>query len=176
MEEGRWGRLLQQLRESCELAGIKTEEVARLSRRRLDALSIDREIAKQQAAIGRRVCELAGQAQPGDPFADEIVQKLILRVRELEAGRAQFRTEIEEIQETARGKTGEVKQRYERERQGEGERAPDGKEHEPVPARPVATDPLPAEQMVAPSHGGSPREEASLDWDPSSDLPRSEDS
>jgi hypothetical protein len=116
MEEGLGSRLMQQIRETCELAGIKTEEYARISRKRLDVLSLEREIAKQKSALGRRVYELGHLPDPGEVLADPQVRAVIARVHELEASLAVCAQEIGEIQDASRGRTREVRERYAAER------------------------------------------------------------
>ena len=48
MEEGLGNRLVRQMKELAEVAGIKTEEYAKISRKRLDVLSLDRELGKEK--------------------------------------------------------------------------------------------------------------------------------
>jgi len=113
MEEGLGGRLMQQIREICEIAGIRTEEAARVGRRRLDVLSLEREVTAQKTALGRRVHELAGLPEPGDVLRDPDVVRMLARIRELESLLAVRATEIAAIRSKARGRMTEVRKRPE---------------------------------------------------------------
>jgi DNA-directed RNA polymerase sigma subunit (sigma70/sigma32) len=112
MEESLGARLLKQMKEIGELAGIKTEEYARVSRRRIDALSLDREISKEKGALGERVFELAERGEPTDVRADVAVQALIERIRRLLVELAECEKVIGSIREGAATRTADVKRRY----------------------------------------------------------------
>ncbi|MFH1142981.1 MAG: hypothetical protein V1774_00385 [Candidatus Eisenbacteria bacterium] len=116
MEETLGNRFLQQVKELCELAGIKTEEYARIGRKRLDALSLEREVAKKKSALGQRVCDLSRQEGPGDVLADAEVRALLARIDELEVVLGTHVREIGSIREAAHGRTHEVRRRYEAQR------------------------------------------------------------
>ncbi len=134
MEESLGPRLLKQIKEVCEVAGIKTEEYARVSRKRLDVMSIDRQITHEKASLGGRIYELAGREAPGNPLDDVTVQATIERIKKLELSLAECQKEIESIQVVARSRATDVKRRY---REGQG---PDTDDPEPsAPEKPDAS-------------------------------------
>ena len=118
MEEGLGERLLQQVKEICEIAGIRTEEAARVGRKRLDVLSLDREITRQKTALGRRVHALAGLPEPGDVLRDPEVVAILTRIRELEGTLAVRAAEIAEIRRAAGGRTTQARERHQERRAG----------------------------------------------------------
>jgi len=111
MEESKGNRLLKQIKDLAEVAGIKTEEYARVSRKRLDVLSLDRELGKEKGDLGNRVYELAHHEGPVDILQDVTVKACIARIEKLEASLAECEQEIQRIRETSQGKTSEARQR-----------------------------------------------------------------
>jgi len=116
MEESLGTRLLRQIKEVCEIAGIKTEEYARISRKRIDVLSLDREIAKEKGSLGDRVYALAEREDPGEVLADVTVQAVLTRIRNLEASLGECAEEIATLRESARARATEIRRKYETER------------------------------------------------------------
>jgi len=112
-EESSSSRLMKQIKEVCELAGAKTEEYARISRKRLDVVSIGRDIHKEKAALGGRIYELAeaGGELP-DPLADPQVLEAIGRIRDLERSLQACEEEIGRIREAARERVADVRRKY----------------------------------------------------------------
>ena len=116
MEESLGTRLLRQIKEVCEIAGVKTEEYARISRKRIDVLSLDREISKEKTSLGDRVYALAGREDPGDLLADVTAQAIVTRIRNLEASLGECAEEIGTLREAARARAAEIRRKYEPER------------------------------------------------------------
>lgn len=111
MDESLGNRLVRQMKELAEVAGIKTEEYAKISRKRLDVLSLDRELGKEKAALGERVFELHQRADAGDVLQDVTVKACIGRMEKLEASLAEVEKEIEAIRSASQERTSGVRQR-----------------------------------------------------------------
>jgi len=120
MEESLGARLLRHLKEVGELAGIKTEEYARVGRKRFEALGLERESAKEKRSLGERVFELAERAGEGDVLGDVTVQALIERIRKLNAEMASCEQKIEVLSRTAAERARDVRARYRAESEAEG--------------------------------------------------------
>ncbi|MBD3237524.1 MAG: hypothetical protein GF330_12530 [Candidatus Eisenbacteria bacterium] len=112
MEESTTARLLRQIKEACELAGARTEEYARISRKRLDVLSLGRELHKEKTALGERVYQLLGADAPGSVADDSTVQAILDRLRTLEGSLRNCEEEIGEIRESARSRVADVRRKY----------------------------------------------------------------
>jgi hypothetical protein len=113
MEESTTARLLRQIREACELVGAKTEEYARISRKRLDVLSISREIHKEKTALGERVYDLLREKTPSPVGEDSTVLAILDRLRTLDSSLADCEEEITGIREQARHRVADVRRKYE---------------------------------------------------------------
>jgi hypothetical protein len=91
-----WGR---QLRDWLDLAGQKTEEVAKVSKRQLELLQLDWDLIRRRADLAERFLRLVDQGEfPGwsrDPHLADLVEQ----VRDLERQQRNKRKEIEEIRE-----------------------------------------------------------------------------
>jgi hypothetical protein len=111
MEESKGNRLMKQIKDLAEVAGIKTEEYARISRKRLDVLSLDRELSKEKGALGERVYELSRREETVDVLQDVTVKACIARIKSLEASLAECEVEIQRIRDASQEKAGEVRQR-----------------------------------------------------------------
>lgn len=118
MEESLGARLLKQIKEVGELAGIKTEEYAKISKKRIDVLSLDREVNKEKAALGERVYELAQREGPPDVLGDVTIQALIERIRKLNLQLAECEQEIDVLRQGAASRTADVRRRYREEGEG----------------------------------------------------------
>jgi hypothetical protein len=118
MEESKGNRLMKQIKDLAEVAGIKTEEYARISRKRLDVLSLDRELSKEKGALGERVYELSRREDSVDVLQDVTVKASIARIQNLEASLAECEVEIQRIRDASQEKTGGVRQRQAGERPG----------------------------------------------------------
>lgn len=116
MDEGLGARMMKQLKEVGELAGIKTEEYARISKKKLDVLSLDREIVKEKTALGERVLELADRTETRDVLADVTVQAILARIRKLNVDLSECESEIGTIRDAAHSRTKDVRRRYQDER------------------------------------------------------------
>lgn len=146
MEEGLGGRLMKQLKEVGELAGIKTEEYAKLSKKKLDVLSLDREIVKEKSALGERVLELADRGETRDVLGDITVQAILARIRTLNVDLAACEREIGTIRDAAHSRTKDVRRRYQDERdvRSQGEAEPDRAPRADPPGRAGQAGPEPA--------------------------------
>jgi transposase len=118
MEEGLGNRLVRQMKELAEVAGIKTEEYAKISRKRLDVLSLDRELGKEKAALGERVYELHRREGSPDVLQDVTVKACIARIQKLEESLAEVEREIQTIRGASQERSSDVRQRYADERKG----------------------------------------------------------
>ena len=143
MEESLGTRLLRQIKEVCEIAGVKTEEYARISRKRIDVLSLDREISKEKTALGDRVYALASRGDAGEVLQDVTVQAILSRITNLEGSLAECAEEIATLRETARARAGDIRRKYEAERA-----AAEAPGADPPPA---GTPPPPAKAAQAPA-------------------------
>lgn len=117
MEESFGARLLKQMKEIGELAGVKTEEYAKISKKRLDVMSLDREVSKEKAALGERVFELGERGEVGNVFGDVTVQAIIERIRKLHAELKECEREMETIRQAGAERAGGVRERYREEGQ-----------------------------------------------------------
>ena len=112
MDESLGNRLVRQMKELAEVAGIKTEEYAKISRKRLDVLSLDRELGKEKAALGERVYELHRRADASDVLQDVTVKACIGRIEKLEGSLAEVEREIEAIRGASQERTSGVRQKH----------------------------------------------------------------
>jgi len=112
MEESRSARLLRQIKEVCEIAGIRTEEYAKVTKKRLDVLSLTRELGRERAALGERVYDLARRRSQRDILEDVTVQAVMGRIGNLEAALASCETEISTIHGSARSRAADIRRRF----------------------------------------------------------------
>ena len=118
MEESRSARLLRQIKEICEIAGIKTEEYAKITKKRLDVVSLTRELGRERAALGRRVYDLSRRSDHGDVLEDVTVQAILGRLATLEGGLEDCEEEIATIRRAAGERAMDVKRRHEEQETG----------------------------------------------------------
>jgi DNA-directed RNA polymerase sigma subunit (sigma70/sigma32) len=119
MDEGLGNRLMKMIKETAEVAGIKTEEYAKISRKRLDVLSLDRELGKEKGTLGDRVYELSQREGPVDVLQDVTVKACLTRIRELVEALGECEREIETIRQASQKRAGNVRERYAKEREGD---------------------------------------------------------
>lgn len=106
--ESLWDRVRKNLMEWYEVASDKTEEVARVGRRKIEMTGINRSIEKRMVELGGRVYDLIRvEGHRGNMTADdEKVQKLVREIsrleKELELKEEEIRT-IRESERTAEG-------------------------------------------------------------------------
>lgn len=112
MDETRTNKVMRQIKEICEIAGIRTEEYARVTKRRLDLLGLSRELAREKGALGDRVFELSREESPGSVFEDVTVQAVIARIANLESNLGDLEEEISTIRDSASDRTTDVKRKY----------------------------------------------------------------
>jgi hypothetical protein len=110
MHEPHGGRVMRQIREICELAGIKAEEYAKVTKKRLDVLSLSREMAREKSALGERVYDLSVRTDPGEVLDDVTVQAILGRIRNLEASLADCEEEIADIRDVAGARAADLRQ------------------------------------------------------------------
>ncbi len=152
MEESTVSKLLSQIREIAELAGIRTSEYARISRKRLDVLSLGREMAREKTELGERIYELSKRPEATNVLDDVNVRAIIARIRKLEESLAEVEKEIGSIREAARQQVDGVRKKYE-----EARSKPTGaqqSESEP-PAGGSGGSPEPPESLSQPASGES---------------------
>lgn len=111
MEESHSARLLRQIKEIAEIAGIRTEEAARVTKKRLDVLSLSRELSREKAALGDRVYELSRRPDHGDILGDVTVQAVLGRILNLEGSLADCEEEIGNIRASAQERASDVRRR-----------------------------------------------------------------
>ena len=116
MDESLGNRLVRQMKELAEVAGIKTEEYAKISRKRLDVISLDRELDKEKSALGGRVYELHRREGTIDFLQDVTVKACIARIQKLEESMAEVEREIQAIRGASQERASGVRQRYTGER------------------------------------------------------------
>jgi len=123
MEESLGTRLLRQIKEIGELAGIKTEEYAKISKKRLDVLSLDREVAKEKTTLGARIFDLVERGEV-EPLEDVNVKAILERIRKLNGDLVACEAEIAEIREAAQARSRDVRRRYQPPEEAAGAAAP----------------------------------------------------
>ncbi len=142
MEETRSARLLRQIKEICEVAGIKTEEYAKVTKKRLDVLSLTRELNREKTSLGERVYELSRREERGDVLEDVTVQAVLGRILNLENSLTDCEEEISDIRRSASVRASDVRRRPDSEEVGDeafpeaettGEEAEEPKEAVPPP-------------------------------------------
>ncbi|MBD3336467.1 MAG: hypothetical protein GF355_13220 [Candidatus Eisenbacteria bacterium] len=107
-----------QIREIYSVASEKTEEYAKIGKKRLDILSLSRDVAREKRALGERVYELGQQDPPPSVLEDVTVKAILGRVRKLESDIGELEEEIGRIREEAR--------QVRREREAADQAAPPG--------------------------------------------------
>ncbi len=112
MEESHSARLLRQIKEVCEIAGIRTEEYAKVTKKRLDVLSLTRELGRERAGLGERVYDLARRRGQTEILEDVTVQAIMGRIATLEAALASCEKEISTIHDSANMRSGDVRRKY----------------------------------------------------------------
>ncbi len=112
MDETRTTKIMRQIKEVCEIAGIRTEEYARVTKKRLDLLGLSRELAREKASLGDRVFDLSREESPGSVFEDVTVQAVIARITNLESSLGDLEEEISTIRDSASDRTTDVKLKY----------------------------------------------------------------
>jgi hypothetical protein len=98
-----WSR---QLREWLELAGQKTEEVARVSKRQLELLQLDWDLLRRRADLAERFLHLVDQGEFSEWSKDPHLAELVEAVRGLEGQQRAKRKEIEDIRGSGSRTTG----------------------------------------------------------------------
>jgi hypothetical protein len=171
MEETHGARILRQIKEICEIAGIKTEEYARVTKKRLDVVSLSRELAREKSMLGERVTELAQQPEPGEILEDATVQAVLDRIRNLEGGLRDCEEEIATLREAAGARASDVRRRYHEDEEPSGETLdPDREAVEPESG---GSEETPAEGEKAPARPSRRRKRGS-DPGPPAGEPESE--
>lgn len=112
MEESRTARIMRQIKEICEVAGVKTEEYAKVTKRQLNVVSLARELSREKAALGGRVFELSKRDDPGDVFGDVTAQAILGRIRDLEGTLSEYDEEIAEIHAAASARATDIRRKY----------------------------------------------------------------
>jgi len=99
-----WTRVKKNLVEWYETAYDKTDELARIGKKKVEITGINRSIEKHFTELGGRLYDLvAEQGHRGNKTADDdVVQRLVAEIRELEQRLQQKEEEIETIRETGR--------------------------------------------------------------------------
>jgi len=95
-------RLRKQIREIYSVASEKTEEYARIGKKRLDILSLSRDVAREKRALGDRVYDLSRREEAA-PVLDDVTVKAILgRISRLEEEIREREAEILKVRQEAR--------------------------------------------------------------------------
>ncbi len=112
MHETRTNKILRQIKEIAEIAGIRTEQYARVTKKRLDVLGLSRELTREKGALGDRVYELSRAAEPGSILEDVTVQAILGRIANLERTLGEYEEEINDIHESSSERASDVKRKY----------------------------------------------------------------
>lgn len=104
-----WDRVRKNLIEWYEVASDKTEEVARVGRRKIEMTGINRSIEKRMVELGGRVYDLISvEGHRGNRTADdEKVRKLVDEIGRLEKELEIKEEEIRDIREKEQEEEGE---------------------------------------------------------------------
>jgi hypothetical protein len=92
-----WERMKRQLQEFYQAAAGKTDELARVGARRIDLLTLKRQMSREAVALGSRVYEMIEKEGRTDVAADPEIARRIGAVKVLEQEIARRELEIEEI-------------------------------------------------------------------------------
>ena len=96
-----WNKVKKNLVEWYETAYDKTDELARIGKKKVEITGLNRSIEKHFSEMGGRVYDLiVEQGHRGNRTADDdVVQRLIAEVKELESRLQQKEEEIESIKD-----------------------------------------------------------------------------
>ncbi len=96
-----WNRVKKNLVDWYEMAYDKTDEMARIGKKKVEITGLNRSIEKHFSEMGGRVYDLiVEQGHRGNRTADDdAVQRLIAEVKELESRLRQKEEEIESIKD-----------------------------------------------------------------------------
>lgn len=102
-----WNRVKKNLVEWYDTAYDKTDELARIGKKKIEVAGLNRAIEKHLAELGGRLYDLvAEQGHRGNRTADdEQVQRIVSEVRELELQLKEKEAEIEKIRDDKRRET-----------------------------------------------------------------------
>lgn len=95
-------RLKKQIQEIYSVASEKTEEYARIGKKRLDILSLSRDVAREKRALGDRVYDLSRREKSAPVLEDVTVRAILGRIESLEAEMKSREEEISRIRDEAR--------------------------------------------------------------------------
>ncbi|MDD3642754.1 MAG: hypothetical protein PHQ19_04740 [Candidatus Krumholzibacteria bacterium] len=104
-----WNRVRKNLVEWYDTAYDKTDELARIGKKKIEMAGLNRAIEKHLSELGGRVYDLVvEQGHRGNRTADdEQVQRIVSDVRELERQLKEKEEEIDRIRDEKRGEGGE---------------------------------------------------------------------
>ena len=96
-----WNKVKKNLVEWYETAYDKTDELARIGKRKVEITGLNRSIEKHFSEMGGRFYDLiVEQGHRGNKTADdEVIQRLVAEVKELETRLKQKEEEIESIKD-----------------------------------------------------------------------------
>jgi gas vesicle protein len=99
-----WNRVKKNLVEWYETAYDKTDEMARIGKRKVEITGLNRSIEKHFSEMGGRIYDLiVEQGHRGNRTADDdVVQRLVAEVKELEKDLRRKEEEIETIRDDRR--------------------------------------------------------------------------
>ncbi len=99
-----WNKVKKNLVEWYETAYDKTDEMARIGKKKVEITGLNRSIEKHFSEMGGRVYDLiVEQGHRGNRTADDdVVQRLVADVKELESRLRQKEEEIESIKDDRR--------------------------------------------------------------------------
>ena len=99
--ESSWDRMKRQLQDFYQAAADKTDELARVSARRIDLMSLRRQMSREMVILGSRVYELIEKEKSILVAEDPEVLRRIEASRRLEQEITRAEQEIEEIRAAA---------------------------------------------------------------------------
>lgn len=96
-----WDRLKRQLQDFYQTAADRTDELARVGARRIDVLSLRRQLSREMIALGSRVYEMIHKEGTANVSEDPEVGRRIAAANDLEQEIVRRENEIDEIRTAA---------------------------------------------------------------------------
>ena len=107
-----WDKVKKNLREWYGTAYEKTDEIARIGKKKIEIMGINRAIEKKLSELGGRVYDLIAEQKESQGIGDdEKVKDLVENIKELEEQLKQKEKEIESIKNETDEKESETKEK-----------------------------------------------------------------
>jgi hypothetical protein len=111
MEQSRSSQMLRQIREVCEIVGIRTEEYAKVTKKWIDVKALSRELNREKRYLGDRIVELFAREERVDIYEDITIKAIIGRIQDLEEKLGGHEEEISDIHQAAGSRAEDVRSR-----------------------------------------------------------------